>query len=91
MRFLAIIFVILASFFFSSCASSLKGSTTKSISIYRGEISVLETKGNYQLIKVIIPHRMDKVCIVQDGSIIEEFCTYKTDDALQVFKALSSR
>ncbi len=90
MRFLVIVATILAGFCFSSCAPSLKGSTTKSVSIYRGDIIVLDKKGNYQLIKVVVPYRMDNICIVKNGSIIEEFSTYKTDEALQVFQALSA-
>ena len=78
--------------FFCACAPvspSLKGSTTDVISTRYGSITLLERAGEYELIKVSIPYQMDKVCIVKGGNVIDEYSTYKADNALQNFKSLT--
>jgi len=82
-------------FFISfSCAPfspSLKGSTKNIISTRYGEITILESKGDYELIKVSIPYRLDKICIVKGETVIDEYPPYKTDKALRTFKTLTRK
>jgi hypothetical protein len=76
----------------SGCASispSLQGATTDVISSRYGDITVLQKQGDYQLIKVVIPGRLDKVCIVRGDTVIDEYSTQKTDAALQTFQDLT--
>jgi len=87
MRFYKI-FIIFLAFSLFSCVS-FKGTTKEVISNHYGQITILEKKGEYELIKVSIPHKPDKICIVKGENVIDEFSVYKTDKALKLFKDLS--
>jgi hypothetical protein len=79
-------------FMWCGCAAispSLQGATTDVISSRYGDITVLQKQGDYQLIKVVIPGRLDKVCIVRGDTVIDEYSTQKTDAALQTFQDLT--
>lgn len=84
--------VIASVLMLSACATispSLQGATTDVITSRYGDITVLQKQGDYQLIKVVIPNRLDKVCIVRGDTVIDEYSTQKTDAALQTFQDLS--
>ncbi len=83
--------VILVSLLFFGCAPSLRELSKEAILKHfqpKGKIIVLATEGDWELVKVDIPQRRDKICILKKGKVVDEFDPHSLEKALHTFRLL---
>ncbi len=71
-----------------SCAPSHMGMSRADIEDVYMTQTVLE-RGDYQLIKVILPNRLDRLLITKGGKVISEFSSRELEKAVRSFDLMS--
>jgi hypothetical protein len=71
-----------------SCASSHMGMSRADIEDVYMTQTVLE-RGDYQLIKLILPNKFDRLLITKGGKVISEFQSRELEKAVRSFDLMS--
>lgn len=74
----------------SGCMSSQIGKSKAEIEqLYSTKLLLLSKTGDYQLIKVLVPHKTDRFLIIKGGQVVSEFKSRNLETALDSFKLMA--